>query len=126
MLPDSLESISECVLLVVAKLHKSTLSDKPSLRASSLTTKSVSTRVRAQALCVFGLCVHVRALFTRGHSSQRVTLSFIVDVDEAAKKELKELLLSYDRSLLVADPRRCEPKKFGGKGARAKKQKSYR
>ena len=27
--------------------------------------------------------------------------------------------MSYDRSLLVADPRRCEPKKFGGPGARA-------
>ncbi len=28
--------------------------------------------------------------------------------------------------MLVADPRRCEPKKFGGKGARSRKQKSYR
>lgn len=37
-----------------------------------------------------------------------------------------ELLLKYDRSLLVADPRRCEPKKFGGPGARARVQKSYR
>ena len=33
------------------------------------------------------------------------------DVDEAAKKEVKDILLSYDRTLLVADPRRCEPKK---------------
>ena len=32
-------------------------------------------------------------------------------VDEAAKKELKDILLTYDRTLLVADPRRCEPKK---------------
>jgi len=47
-------------------------------------------------------------------------------VDEAQKKEIKEILLSYDRSLLVADPRRCEPKKFGGPGARARRQKSYR
>ncbi|VAI15910.1 unnamed protein product [Triticum turgidum subsp. durum] len=31
-----------------------------------------------------------------------------------------------DRTLLVADPRRCEPKKFGGRGARARFQKSYR
>jgi small subunit ribosomal protein S16e len=37
-----------------------------------------------------------------------------------------ELLLQYDRSLLVADPRRCEPKKYGGPGARARYQKSYR
>ena len=47
-------------------------------------------------------------------------------VDEATKKEIKETLLQYDRTLLVADPRRCEPKKFGGRGARARFQKSYR
>jgi len=47
-------------------------------------------------------------------------------VDEAQKKEIKEILTAYDRSLLVADPRRCEPKKFGGPGARARRQKSYR
>ena len=46
--------------------------------------------------------------------------------DEAVKRELKELLIQYDKSLLVADPRRCEPKKFGGHGARARFQKSYR
>lgn len=33
------------------------------------------------------------------------------DVDEQAKKEIKEVLVKYDRTLLVADPRRCEPKK---------------
>ena len=47
-------------------------------------------------------------------------------VDETSKKEIKDILLNYDKSLLVADPRRCEPKKFGGPGARAKYQKSYR
>ena len=47
-------------------------------------------------------------------------------VDESSKKVIKDLLLSYDRSLLVADPRRCEPKNFGGPGARARYQKSYR
>eukprot|EP00744_Colponema_vietnamica_P000079 GILI01000151.1.p2 GENE.GILI01000151.1~~GILI01000151.1.p2 ORF type:complete len:157 (-),score=44.93 GILI01000151.1:122-556(-) len=47
-------------------------------------------------------------------------------IDEASKVEIKDLLMSYDRSLLVADPRRCEPKKFGGPGARARYQKSYR
>ncbi|KAK9764355.1 40S ribosomal protein S16, variant 2 [Basidiobolus ranarum] len=47
-------------------------------------------------------------------------------VDEASKKEIKEKLIAYDRTLLVADPRRCEPKKFGGPGARARYQKSYR
>ena len=47
-------------------------------------------------------------------------------VDETSKKEIKDILLNYDKTLLVADPRRCEPKKFGGPGARAKYQKSYR
>eukprot|EP00351_Strombidinopsis_sp_SopsisLIS2011_P003455 CAMPEP_0116873936 /NCGR_PEP_ID=MMETSP0463-20121206/5275_1 /TAXON_ID=181622 /ORGANISM="Strombidinopsis sp, Strain SopsisLIS2011" /LENGTH=65 /DNA_ID=CAMNT_0004516833 /DNA_START=304 /DNA_END=501 /DNA_ORIENTATION=+ len=47
-------------------------------------------------------------------------------VDEQSKRELKDLLLQYDKGLLVSDPRRCEPKKFGGKGARARFQKSYR
>ena len=47
-------------------------------------------------------------------------------VDEASKREIKEILTTYDRTLLVADPRRCEPKKFGGHGARARRQKSYR
>ncbi|GAU89006.1 hypothetical protein RvY_01605 [Ramazzottius varieornatus] len=47
-------------------------------------------------------------------------------VDEASKKEIKDILTHYDRTLLVADPRRCEPKKFGGPGARARYQKSYR
>ena len=46
--------------------------------------------------------------------------------DEETKRELKDLLLQYDKGLLTADPRRCEPKKFGGKGARARFQKSYR
>mgnify|MGYP005997428979 CR=1 FL=1 len=48
------------------------------------------------------------------------------DVDEASKKEIKEKLIQFDRTLLVADPRRTEPKKFGGKSARARFQKSYR
>jgi small subunit ribosomal protein S16e len=47
-------------------------------------------------------------------------------VDEQSKNELKKALIAYDRTLLVADPRRSEPKKFGGPGARARYQKSYR
>lgn len=46
--------------------------------------------------------------------------------DAASALELRQLFTSYDRTLLIADPRRCEPKKFGGHGARARRQKSYR
>merc|ERR1712071_315075 len=47
-------------------------------------------------------------------------------VDEHSKRILKDQLVQYDRTLMVADPRRSEPKKFGGPGARARYQKSYR
>ncbi|CAB4063891.1 RP-S16e [Lepeophtheirus salmonis] len=47
-------------------------------------------------------------------------------VDEQSKKVIKDTLVQFDRTLLVADPRRCEAKKFGGPGARARYQKSYR
>ena len=41
-------------------------------------------------------------------------------------KELKQRIIEFDKHLLSGDPRRKEPKKFGGPGARRKKQKSYR
>ena len=47
-------------------------------------------------------------------------------VDEQSKNELKKAFVAYDRTLLIADARRMEPKKFGGRGARARFQKSYR
>lgn len=47
-------------------------------------------------------------------------------VDWTVNEELKETYLGYDRSLLVSDVRKKEPKKFGAKGARAHRQKSYR
>ncbi|WP_455284564.1 30S ribosomal protein S9 [[Eubacterium] cellulosolvens] len=40
--------------------------------------------------------------------------------------ELRRLFTSFDRTMLAGDPRRKEPKKFGGPGARRRKQKSYR
>lgn len=43
--------------------------------------------------------------------------------DGASAIELKKKLVTYDRTLLIADPRRMEPKKFGGQGARARRQK---
>jgi len=40
--------------------------------------------------------------------------------------ELRETFKHYDRSLIVNDPRRKLPKRPGGRGARARRQKSYR
>jgi small subunit ribosomal protein S9 len=41
-------------------------------------------------------------------------------------KDLETMFMRYDRSLLVSDPRRKLPKKPLGRGARKKRQKSYR
>ena len=39
---------------------------------------------------------------------------------------LRTAFIDYDRTLIAGDHRRKEPKKFGGPGARARDQKSYR
>lgn len=39
---------------------------------------------------------------------------------------LRDAMAQYDRSLLVNDTRYSLPKKFGGRGARKRRQKSYR
>ncbi|KAL5702865.1 40S ribosomal protein S16 [Ranunculus cassubicifolius] len=61
-----------------------------------------------------------------GHTSQIYAIRQSIVKALVAKKEIKDILIRYDRTLLVADPRRCEPKKFGGRGARSRFQKSYR
>ena len=40
--------------------------------------------------------------------------------------EARSKMLEHDRTMLVGDPRRTEPKKFGGPSARSRFQKSYR
>ncbi|MFQ5800208.1 MAG: 30S ribosomal protein S9 [Candidatus Hydrothermarchaeales archaeon] len=47
-------------------------------------------------------------------------------IEFSKDKELRDRFYEYDRTLVKDDPRRKEPKKYGGRGARAKKQKSYR
>jgi len=41
-------------------------------------------------------------------------------------KRLRTKYIEYDRTMLAGDARRKEAKKFGGPGARRRKQKSYR
>jgi len=40
--------------------------------------------------------------------------------------QIRRALRNQDRTMLAGDPRRSESKKFGGPGARRRKQKSYR
>ena len=53
-------------------------------------------------------------------------LVFWNDGAEGEDEQLRDEYLRFDRSLLVNDPRRKEPKHQMGRGARKKKQKSYR
>lgn len=47
-------------------------------------------------------------------------------VDWTSDTNLRDAYMAYDRNLLVNDSRQSETKKFGGPGARARYQKSYR
>jgi small subunit ribosomal protein S9 len=47
-------------------------------------------------------------------------------VQHLGDAELRDSYMEFDRSLLVNDVRQSEPKKWGGPGARARYQKSYR
>jgi len=47
-------------------------------------------------------------------------------VEHSGDAELRDAYMAFDRTLLVNDVRRSEPKKWGGPGARARYQKSYR
>ncbi len=76
--------------------------------------------------CAFSPATSVFLAAIRQALSKSLVAYYQKYVDEASKKEIKDILTSYDKSLLVADPRRCEPKKFGGPGPRARYQKSYR
>jgi len=47
-------------------------------------------------------------------------------VGQVRGSEMRERMNAYNKYLLSGDPRQAEPKKFGGPGARRKRQKSYR
>lgn len=70
---------------------------------------------------------HVSQIYAIRQAVSKAVIAYYQKyVDEQAKDEIKKVLLEYDRTLLVADPRRMEPKKFGGQGARVRRQMSYR
>jgi small subunit ribosomal protein S9 len=45
---------------------------------------------------------------------------------KSIREDLRKRITEYDKYLISGDARRKEPKKFGGPGARRRKQKSYR
>ena len=67
---------------------------------------------------------HVSQIYAIRQAIAKAVVAYYAKyVDASSAMELKKKLVAYDRSLLIADPRRMEPKKFGGQGARARRQK---
>ena len=70
---------------------------------------------------------HVSQIYALRQAISKAVIAYFQKYeDEQSKAAIKQKLLDYDRTLLVADPRRMEPKKFGGQGARVRRQMSYR
>ncbi|XP_023442386.1 small ribosomal subunit protein uS9-like [Dasypus novemcinctus] len=69
---------------------------------------------------------HVAQIYAIRQSISKALVAYYQKyVDEASKKEIEDILIKYNQTLLVADPHRCESKKFRGPGAHAHYQKSY-
>ena len=89
------------------------------MRSTLASLRGLASRCGLVSICrlsVYWAANHERQLWhvagsCAGVQAERVVCMLLADVDEQSKKEIKDLLLSYDRTLLVADPRRCEPKK---------------
>jgi len=47
-------------------------------------------------------------------------------LSKSQREDLRNRITAFDKYLISGDARRKEPKKFGGPGARRRKQKSYR
>jgi small subunit ribosomal protein S9 len=86
---------------------------EPLLLAGEL-AKKVDISVNVRGGGVMGQAEAVRTAIGRGLA------------DFSGNPKLREIFSSYDKTILKGDPRRKETKKYGGKGARAKRQKSYR
>lgn len=88
---------------------------------SALTSSNVDIRIKVSG------GGHVSQIYAIRQAIAKALVAYYAKYyDAASALELRQLFISYDRTLLIADPRRCEPKKFGGRGARARRQKSYR
>jgi len=95
-----------------SELARARISEPLSLAGERLNTVDVRIKVRGGG--VMGQAEAARMAIARG----------LVEYSRSA--ELRRLFTSFDRTMLAGDPRRKEPKKFGGPGARVRKQKSYR
>ncbi|MFX1319015.1 MAG: 30S ribosomal protein S9 [Promethearchaeota archaeon] len=88
--------------------------EEPVLIAGSNITSKVDIRVNVRGGGTMG----------QAQASRMAVARALVDFTKSA--DLRKQYVEYDRTLMAGDSRRKEKKKFGGPGARAKRQKSYR
>ncbi|MFW9985313.1 MAG: 30S ribosomal protein S9 [Candidatus Odinarchaeota archaeon] len=88
--------------------------EEPLLIASDDLTSKIDIRINVRGGGTMGQAQASRIAVARG----------LVDFTKSA--DLRRQFVEYDRTLMAGDSRRKEKKKFGGPGARARKQKSYR
>lgn len=70
---------------------------------------------------------HVGNIYAGRQAFVRAILAYLGTYsDEYKKREVKNAIMAFDRYAIVTDTRRKEAKKYGGPGARARYQKSYR
>ncbi|MCK5303892.1 MAG: 30S ribosomal protein S9 [Candidatus Heimdallarchaeota archaeon] len=82
--------------------------------AGSEKRDSVDVKVKVKGGGFMGQAEAVRTAIARG------LIEFFDDMG------LKEVFIAYDKTIVSGDPRRTEPKHFGGKSSRSRFQKSYR
>ncbi|MCK5409178.1 MAG: 30S ribosomal protein S9 [Candidatus Heimdallarchaeaceae archaeon] len=82
--------------------------------AGSEKRDSVDVKVKVKGGGFMGQAEAVRTAIARG------LIEFFDDMG------LKEVFVAYDKTIVSGDPRRTEPKHFGGKSSRSRFQKSYR
>ena len=87
---------------------------EPLLRAGDEIRSQVDINIKVSSGGFMGQAEAVRMAIARGL------------VKWTKNKHLQSAFTEYDRTMIAGDPRRREPKKFGGPGARARRQKSYR
>ena len=98
--------------IIEPELVRLKMSEPLEFASSILPSIDIDVNVRGGG--IFGQAGAVRTAIARGL------------VDWTNDTALRDALTTYDRSLLVNDTRYKLPKQFGGRGARKRRQKSYR
>ena len=85
---------------------------------------NVDINVRVEGGGVIGQAVATAMAISRALTNYKSEASH--PLPKSVRESIRARLVEYDKHLLSGDPRQVEPKKFGGPGARRRKQKSYR